>query len=339
MWFLRDVRVTLRMLLKTPVAAVAAVTTLALAVGATSALFGIVDTVLLRSLPYREADRLVAIWGTDRNSSDSLFQPSVADLLRAKQLVPSSFVERWRKSSTSFERIAAYQAGLMSAGVVDPERLYSGFVTADFFSCLSAEPILGRTFAASDMVPGADNVVVLGGGAWRRSFAADPQIVGKTVTLDRSSYTVIGVMPDRFEAILPNLSPEIGAWVPISRAYRRGRNWALSTAIGRLKPGVSLKEAQAEMSAIATNLAREGRPFEGHGVNLVGLRDQVTGDARPALLTEFGLAACVLLIACANLAGLTLARATSRERELGIRSALGASRSAMLGHVFTECML
>ncbi len=189
------------------------------------------------------------------------------------------------------------------------------------------------------MVPGADNAVVLGGGAWRRSFAADRQIVGKTVTLDGSSYTVIGVMSDRFEAILPNLSPEIGAWVPISRAYRRGRNWALSTAIGRLKPGVSLKKAQAEMSAIAANLAREGRPFEGHGVNLVGLRDQVTGDARPALLAEFGLAVCVLLIACANLAGLTLARATSRERELGIRSALGASRSAMLRHVLTECVL
>jgi putative ABC transport system permease protein len=341
MAFFQDIRVTTRTLAKSPVLAASAIATVALTLGPTITLFGIVNEVMLRPLPYEEPRQLVTIWGTSNVASSSLFQPSVADLVSSGSPVPSSFPGRWAKMSKSFSCMASYKAGEVSIGdgANIPARVKAGFVSQSFLPCLGIQPAIGRNFVEPEMIPGRDNVVILKGRARQRLLQADAQLIGSTIRLEGKPYTVIGVMPGAFEAILPDIASDVTIWMPMSHAYARGRTWAISNVVARLKPPTSLEAAQAEMNSVAANLAREGRPFQGHGIRLVRLHDQIVKEIRPVLLTAFGSAFCVVLMACANLAGLMLASASRRQRELSTRSALGASPVMIVKCLLTECFV
>jgi putative ABC transport system permease protein len=312
---------------------------LALSIGATSAVFSIINAVMLRPLPYHEPQQLMVIWGTDKRPlpPDS---PPVPDRLRNKTMVSSDVAERWRASSQSFDQIAWYRPWRFNATTAgDPERVQAGLVSADFFTCLRASVVLGRTFAAAEMEPGNDQVVVLGNSFWRNHFGSDPNVIGQTVQLDGVSHTVIGVLAEDFQTILPFFDSKADLWAPISREYKDKRRWSIVTAIGRLKWGVRQEQAQFEMNAISKQLESEGRRFQDRGVNLVRLDREMVADSKQALLIVFAAVAAVLLIACANLAGLLLTHTLERKREIGIRTALGATRGRILRQLLTECLL
>lgn len=337
--FWADIRFGLRILRKSRGFSAAAVAMLALSIGATSAVFSIINAVMLRPLPYQEPQQLMVIWGTDKRPlpPDS---PPVPDRLRNKTMVASDIAERWRESSQSFDQIAWYRPWSFNATTAgDPERVKSGLVSAEFFKCLRAATVLGRTFAASEIEPGNDQVVVLGNSFWRNHFGADQNVVGKTIQLDGVSHTVIGVMAQNFRTILPYFDADVDLWAPISREYKGKRRWSIVTAIGRLKSSIPQERAQSEMEAISKQLESEGRKFQDRGVNLVRLDREMVSDSKQALLIVFGAVACVLLIACANLAGLLLTHTLEREKEIGIRTALGATRGRILRQLLTECLL
>lgn len=337
--FWGNIRFALRILRKSPGFSAAAIAMLALSIGATSAVFSIMNAVMLRPLPYQEPQQLMVIWGTDKRQPppDS---PPVPDRLRNKTMISSDVAERWRALSQSFDQIAWYRPWRFNATTAgDPERVQSGLVSADFFKCLRASTVLGRTFAASEMEPGNDQVVVLGNSFWRNHFGSDPNVIGQTVQLDGVSHTVIGVLADNFQTILPFFDSKIELWAPISREYKGKRRWSVVTAIGRLKPGIPQERAQSEMEAISKQLESEGRRFQDRGVNLVRLDREMVSDSKQALLIVFGAVGAVLLIACANLAGLLLAHTLERQREIGIRTALGATRGRILVQLLTECLL
>ncbi|HSE17195.1 MAG TPA: ABC transporter permease [Pyrinomonadaceae bacterium] len=337
--FWGNIRFALRILRKSPGFSAAAIAMLALSIGATSAVFSIINAVMLRPLPYQDPQQLMVVWGTDKRPlpPDS---PPVPDRLRNKTMISSDVAERWRALSQSFDQLAWYRPWRFNATTAgDPERVQSGLVSADFFKCLRASTVLGRTFAASEMDPGNDQVVVLGNSFWRNHFGSDPNVIGQTVQLDGVSHTVIGVLAEDFQTILPFVDSRVDLWAPISREYKDKRRWSVVTAIGRLKPGVPQERAQSEMDAIAKQLEPEGRRFQNRGVNLVRLDREMVSDSKQALLVVFGAVAAVLLIACANLAGLLLAHTLERQREIGIRTALGATRGRILRQLLTECLL
>jgi putative ABC transport system permease protein len=334
-----DIRFALRILRKSRGFSAAAIVMLALSIGATSAIFSIINSVMLRPLPYQEPQQLLVIWGTDKRPlpPDS---PPVPDRLRNKTMISSDVAERWRQSSQSFDQIAWYRPWSFNATTAGgPERVQSALVSAEFFKCLRASTVLGRTFAASEIEPGNDHVVVLGNSFWRNHFGSDQNVVGQTIQLDGLSHTVIGVMAGDFQTILPYLDANVGLWAPISREYKGKRRWSIVTAIGRLKPGIPQERAQSEMDAISKRLAPEGRRFQDRGVNLVRLDREMIADSKQALLIVFGAVFCVLLIACANLAGLLLTHTLERQKEIGIRTALGATRGRILRQLLTECLV
>jgi putative ABC transport system permease protein len=334
-----DIRFALRILRKSRGFSAAAIVMLALSIGATSAIFSIINSVMLRPLPYQEPQQLLVIWGTDKRPlpPDS---PPVPDRLRNKTMISSDVAERWRQSSQSFDQIAWYRPWSFNATTAGgPERVQSALVSAEFFKCLRASTVLGRTFAASEIEPGNDHVVVLGNSFWRNHFGSDQNVVGQTIQLDGLSHTVIGVMAGDFQTILPYLDANVGLWAPISREYKGKRRWSIVTAIGRLKPGIPQERAQSEMDAISKQLAPEGRRFQDRGVNLVRLDREMIADSKQALLIVFGAVFCVLLIACANLAGLLLTHTLERQKEIGIRTALGATRGRILRQLLTECLV
>ena len=334
-----NIRFALRILRKSPGFSAAAIAMLALSIGATSAVFSIINAVMLRPLPYQEPQQLMVIWGTDKRPlpPDS---PPVPDRLRNKTMISSDIAERWRALSQSFDQIAWYRPWSFNATTAgNPERVQSGLVSAEFFKCLRASTVLGRTFTASEIEPGNDQVVVLGNSFWRNHFGSDQNVIGQTIQLDGVSHTVIGVMAEDFRTILPYFDSPVDLWAPISRDYKGKRRWSIVTAIGRLKPGLPQERAQSEMDAIAKQLESEGRRFQDRGVNLVRLDREVVSDSKQTLLIVFGAVACVLLIACANLAGLLLTHTLERQKEIGIRTALGATRGRILCQLLTECLL
>src|SRR5437016_1889656 len=324
-----DFRYGLRILLRNPGFTLAAIVVLALGIGANSAIFSIVNAVLLRPLPYQDASRIMQVWHVPPAKSFpgmSFFSVS-----------PANYLD-WQSQNRSFEQLAAYGFESFNVGGGErPEAIRGAAVAPGFFSILRAQPVLGRTFAAEEDRPGQGHVVILGHTLWRDDFAADPGLVGRNVLRDGQTFTVIGVMPPKFK--FPGWAD---LWVPLAwsnekRAVRGNHNYLV---IGRLKPEVAVQQAKADLSAISARLEQQyPEDDKGWGATVLSLREQIVGDVRPALLVLLGAVAFVLLIACANVTNLVLAKTLARKKEMAIRTSLGASRAAVLRQILAETVL
>jgi predicted permease len=323
----QDLRYGLRMLRRTPLVTALAVLTLAAGLGANTAIFSAVNTALLRPLPYPDPDRLVVVWGSRPQRQGT-------------PVSATNFLD-YQEQSRAFEHMATFHAAGFVLTGGEPEWLRAGRVSPDFFAVLGVRAALGRTFAPEDGRAGGDKVVILGPGIWRRRFGADPGIVGKSILLSATRYTVIGVLPAGFDFSVPGTFKPADVWVPavLTRDDSK-RSHAELYWLARLKPGVSLRQAHAELQAISQRLARAyPRALYGLGVSLVPLREQGAGGVRSLLLILLGAVGFLLLIACANVASLQLARASTRQKEIALRLALGAGRWRIIRQLLTESLL
>jgi len=323
---LTDLRHSLRVLRRTPLFTACTIAALAIGIGSTTALFSVVHALLVKPLPYADAERLVVLW--EHNLPRNRLRNVVS---------PANYLE-WKARSQSFERMAALtQNRVTLTGNGEPEELPTVVVTADLLDTLGVAPMLGRGFASGEDQEGAPRALVLGHGLWTRRFGSDPAVIGRTLTINGEPATVIGVMSRGFEVL--GIPADLYVPFRLGASARRFSGRSI-IGIGRLKAGVSRDQAQAEMEGVMDGLRREQPDFNtGWSVNLVPLREQLVGDIRLAVLVLFGAVGAVLLIACGNIGSLMLTRASSRRRELAIRTALGASTGRLLWQLIGESLL
>jgi putative ABC transport system permease protein len=329
---LRDLRLGARALRKNPLFTVVAVSTLALGIGANAAIFSLIDAVMLKPLPFPEANRIVMLWEVpSKRLQTAALNPN------QNPVSPVNFLE-WHERTHSFEAMAAISPFPMGlSGYGEPREVDSLQVSADFFSILGVAPLLGRTFTTTEDVPDGPPVVVLSYGLWRQQFGSDPSIVGRKVQLHDMPYTVIGVMPEGFD--LPFAHAEI--WVPaqIAPGGHSDEGRYLSV-IAKLKPGVQIPHAQTDLNGVEREIGRERPDFsKDWTTNILSMYSQVTGKVSTALLLLFGAVTFVLLIAAGNVGNLLLMRGAGRVREISVRVALGASRARIIGQLLAESFL
>jgi predicted permease len=323
--FVRDSRYALRMLLHNPGFAFVAVATFALGIGVNAAVFSVFNGVLLRPLPYPEPDRITMIWMDNRRQSikeDITSYPNYRD---------------WQDQSTSYAHMAAFaNAAFSLTGADEPERLIGAQTTASFFDVMGLKPVIGRVFTEANETPGQDRVVVISHGLWLRRFAGGGDVIGKTMTLNGQPHEIVGVMPGDLRV------PERAeVWKPLAvpdqARTSRGSFWL--PVIGRLKPGVSVQQAQTELSGISARLEQAYDIQKGFGAYVVPLHRQIVGDIERSLLVLMAAVGFVLLIACANLGNLMLGKTATRQKELAVRTALGAKRTRLVVQIVTETLM